>query len=269
ALADRLADVKRRFRRVLDVGCHGGDMARALAGRTDIEALVQCDLSPAMAARAAAAGRPAVAADEERLPFVAGGFDLVVSNLSLHWANDLPGALIQIRRVLRPDGLFLGAMLGGETLAELRQAVMAAEIALAGGVSPRLSPYAGLVDAGALLQRAGFALPVVDSDTVTVTYETAFGLFADLRGMGETNAALTRNPAPPPRRLWSETARRYRADFADADGRVPATFEVIHLSGWSPHDSQQRPLPPGSARTRLATALGTDEAAAGDKARPR
>ncbi len=260
ALADRLLDVRRDFPRVLDLGCHGGELSRALAGRKGIESLIACDLAPAMAVRAkAAAGVPTVAGDEEWLPFAEGVFDLVVSNLSLHWVNDLPGALIQIRRTLAPDGLLLATMLGGDTLTELRRALIEAELEIAGGVSPRLSPFADARDAAGLLQRAGFALPVVDSDTLTVTYDSAFKLLADLRGMGETQAGLNRNPRPPPRALWAETARRYHGLFAGPDGRIPATFQVITLTGWAPAASQPKPLRPGSAAARLAAALGTAE----------
>ncbi len=268
AIGERLDDVARRFPTVLDLGCHGGEMAAVLTARGGIDRIVQCDLSEAMARRAAANGCPTAVADEEYLPFAEASFDLVVSNLSLHWVNDLPGALIQIRRALKPDGLFLGAMVGDGTLAELREALMAAELSLSGGVSPRLSPFADLRDAAGLLQRAGFALPVADMEPVEVDYESAFRLFADLRGMGETHAALARNPAPPPRMLWAETARRYAERHADADGRVPATFRVIHLLGWAPHESQPKPLRPGSAATRLADALGTEEQPAGEKAGP-
>ena len=268
AIADRLDDVTRRFASVLDLGCHGGEMATALGDRSDIDCLVQCDLSPGMAKRAALSGHSTVAADEEFLPFAEAAFDLVVSNLSLHWVNDLPGALIQVRRVLKPDGLFLGAMLGEGTLAELREAVMAAELEIAGGISPRLSPFADLRDAAGLLQRAGFALPVADIEPVTVSYENAFRLLADLRGMGETNATIARNPTPPPRALWSETARHYAETSAEPDGRIPASFRVIHLLGWAPHDSQPKPLRPGSATARLADVLDVEEHPAGEEARP-
>ncbi len=166
-LADRLDDVTRRFPVALDLGCHGGELGRLLNGRGGIETLVQCDLSPEMAGRA---GPLSVAADEEFLPFAAECFDLIVSCLSLHWINDLPGTLVQIRRALKADGLFLAAMLGGNTLEELRAALAEAEIAAEGGLSPRVSPFADVRDAGDLLQRAGFALPVVDSDTITVSY---------------------------------------------------------------------------------------------------
>ncbi|WP_316979768.1 methyltransferase domain-containing protein [Shumkonia mesophila] len=265
-LADRLDDVTRRFPMALDLGCHTGILAGRLAGRGGIETLVACDLSEAMARRA---GPLALAADEERLPFAEGVFDLVLSNLSLHWVNDLPGALVQIRRALRPDGLFLGALFGGATCRELRQALAEAEIAQEGGLSPRVSPLAEVRDAGNLLQRAGFALPVADSDTLTVSYADPLKLMADLRGMGEANAALARRRTPTRRATLAAAAKRYQSLFAAADGRVPATFEVIYLTAWAPHPSQQKPARPGSAKARLADALGVPEIPAGDKARPR
>jgi SAM-dependent methyltransferase len=269
-LADRLDDVARSFSRGLDLGCHGGEVAHALGPRLPEGLFVQCDPAAAMARRAAdRTGRPALVGDEDLLPFAEESFDLVVSNLSLHWVNDLPGALIQANRALKPDGLFLGAMLGGETLKELRRVLIEAELEVTGGASPRLSPFAELRDMAGLLQRAGFALPVADGETVTVTYPDAFRLFADLRGMGETNAALNRNPAPPPRAFWAEAARRYHALFADPDdGRIPASFQIIYLIGWAPHESQQKPLRPGSAKASLAEALGSAEYDAGDEARP-
>lgn len=251
-LADRLEDVMRGFPVALDLGCHDGAMRRALAGRKGIETLVSCDLSPAFARRA---GGLAVAADEEFLPFAPGSLDLVVSNLSLHWVNDLPGALLQVRRALKPDGFFCAAMLGGQTLFELRRALMEAEAAVSGGVSPRVSPFAEVRDAGGLLQRAGFALPVVDSDTITVTYADAFGLMRDLRGMGETNAVLARRSVPARRAFLFEAARRYAELFAEPDGRIPVTFQVLYLAGWSPHESQQQPLEPGTGEMHLGEAL--------------
>ncbi len=191
-LCDRLLDVKRTFPMALDLGCHTGQLARMLdagggaGGPGGIDTLIQCDLSPAMAKRA---GPLVLAADEEALPFAGETFDLIISNLSLHWVNDLPGALAQIRRALKPDGLFLASMLGGETLRELRRALAEAEIADEGGLSPRISPMAEVRDAGGLLLRAGFALPVADTDTLTVMYEDPMRLMADLRAMGEANAA--------------------------------------------------------------------------------
>ena len=264
-LAGRLDDIRRRFPAALDLGCHGGVLARALEGRGGVERLVQTDLSPALVRRAEG---PRVVADEEFLPFAAASFDLVASVLSLHWVNDLPGALVQIRRALKPDGLLLAAMLGGNTLGELREAFAAAEIAEEGGASPRLSPFTDARDAGALLQRAGFALPVVDVDAITVTYPDALALMRDLRGMGEANAVRERRAGFTRRATMMAAAAAYERRFAGADGRVPATFEVIYLTAWAPHEAQQKPLRPGSARARLADALGAREIPAGDKARP-
>ena len=265
-LAERLDDVTRRFPRALCLGAHDGAMARALRGRGGIETMVQCDLSPAMAATAARAGGPSLAADEEFLPFAAESFDLIVGLLTLHWVNDLPGALIQARRCLKPDGLFLAAMLGGETLRELRDCLAEAEIAEEDGLSPRLSPFADIRDAGALLQRAGFALPVADLDSIAVTYADALALMRDLRGMGESNAVAARRRGFTRRATLLRAAALYRERFRDKDGRLPATFQVVTLTAWAPHDSQQQPLRPGSAVTRLADALGSEEIAAGDKA---
>lgn len=265
-LLDRLDDVKRRFSLALDLGCHTGLLGGLLGGRGGIDTLVRCDLSEAMVRRA---GRPAVTADEESLPFADASFDLVLSNLSLHWVNDLPGTLVQIRRALKPDGLFLAALFGGATCRELRQALTEAEIAVEGGLSPRVSPFAEVRDAGNLLQRAGFALPVADADTLTVSYGDPLKLMADLRGMGEANAVAERRRSLSRRATLAAAAERYRALFADTDGRVPATFEVIFLTAWAPDPSQPKAARPGSATARLADALGTAEIPAGDKARPR
>lgn len=251
-LADRLDDVRRTFPRALDLGCHTGQLARLLAGRGGVETLVQTDVSPAMVRRAAGLR---IAADEEALPFAAASFDLVLSLLSLHWVNDLPGALMQIRRALKPDGLFLGAMLGGTTLNQLRQSLHAAEIAGEGGLSPRVSPFADARDAGNLLQRAGFALAVADAETVSVSYADPLALLRDLRGMGETNAVRGRRRQCSRRATLFAALDHYQATFAGADGRIPATFQVIFLTGWAPHPDQQRALKPGSARARLADAL--------------
>ena len=270
-LSERLDDIKRDFARVLDLGCHGGALGEMLAGRDGIETIVQCDLSPAMVRRAAVKNRGfalSLAADEEFLPFADGGFDSVLSNLSLHWVNDLPGALIQIRKVLKPDGLFIGAMLGGETLAELRQALMEAELANEGGVSPRVSPFADVRDAGDLLLRAGFALPVADSDRITVTYPDALSLMRELRAMGEANAVRSRRGGFSRRATLIEAASLYEARHADKEGRIPASFEIVYLSAWAPDDTQPKALRPGSASRRLADALATEEHPAGDKAKP-
>lgn len=265
-LADRLRDVTRQFPAALDLGCHTGQVADYVTGMNGIETLIQADLSPGMAAHTVRANRPVLAADEEWLPFREESFDLILSNLSLHWVNDLPGALIQINRTLKPDGLFLGTMLGGETLKELRDVLARAEVELRDGLSPRVSPFADLRDAGGLMQRAGFALPVIDSDTITVTYENPLTLMQELRKMGEGNAVTERSRRPLGRDVLMRAAEMYLDRYAGPDGRVPATFEILYLHGWAPHESQQKPLRPGSARKRLSDALGVREIPTGDRA---
>src|ERR1019366_9086697 len=208
----------------------------------------------------------AVAADEEALPFRDGALDLVVSGLGLHFVNDLPGTLVQIRRALKPDGLFMAALLGGDTLTELRQAFAAAEAEIDGGISPRVLPFADLRDLGALLQRAGFALPVTDVDRLTVRYASPLALMHELRRMGATNPLIDRSRRPLRRATLARMLEIYAERFADPDARIRATFEIVYLSGWAPHESQQQPLAPGSARARLADALGTQERSAGEKA---
>ncbi len=264
-LADRLEDITRSFPMALDIGSHGDVLASELQGRGQIETLIQCDLSEQMLDPSDGI---ALVADEEALPFEGPHFDVVLSNLSLHWVNDLPGALVQANRCLKPDGLFLGSMLGGDTLHELRDCLMEAELEIRGGLSPRLSPFAQVRDAGGLLQRAGFALPVTDSDIITVTYENAFRLMRDLRGMGETGAGLTRPKHFTRRNIFYRAAQLYTEKYSNDDGRIPATFEIIYLHGWAPHESQQQPLRPGSAENRLADALDTKEVATDDKTGP-
>ncbi|MBI3445282.1 MAG: methyltransferase domain-containing protein [Magnetospirillum sp.] len=251
-LADRLDDIKRQFPVALDLGCHTGEMADAIKGRGGIETLVQCDLSPAMATRAAANGHPTLVADEEWLPFAAHSFDLVISGLSLHWVNDLPGTLLQIRRVLKPDGLFLGALFGAGTLAELRKALTDAELAEEGGISPRIAPFADVKDLGALLQRAGFALPVADTDTISVTYADPMRLMADLRGMGESNAVAGQRKSLTRRATLLHAVAAYQDQFAGPDGRLPATFQVMTMTGWAPHPCAAAPAPQGCAVPGLA-----------------
>lgn len=215
---------------------------------------------------AAVYGADSVIADEEALPFADGSLDLAVSALALQFVNDLPGTLIQIRRALKPDGLLLAALLGGDTLIELREAFAEAEAEIEGGVSPRVAPFADVRALGALLQRAGFALPVVDSDRLTVRYDSVFGLMRDLRRMGATNILRERRRRPLKRATLAKMAEVYARRFADADGRLRATFEVAWLSGWAPHESQQKPLKPGAATQRLADALGAREISSGEKA---
>lgn len=265
-LTERLDDIKRRFPVALDLGCHTGDVARALVSRSEVGTLVQSDLSSAMAQQAGGPSGLALAADEEALPFASASFDLVLSSLSLHWVNDLPGALFQIRQILKPDGLFLAAMLGGGTLAELRTSFVEAELAEQGGAGSHVAPFADVRDAGNLLQRAGFALPVADAETITVTYPDVFALMRDLRGMGETNAGSMHTPLH--RDSLNRAAEIYRSNYADNDGRIRASFEIIYLTAWAPHESQPKALKPGTAVSRLAEALGSEEKKAGDKARP-
>jgi SAM-dependent methyltransferase len=263
-LVDRLEDVQRRFPTALDLGAHRGGLAESLAGRFGIETLVQTEFSPAFAR---GLDGLAVAADEEWLPFAAARFDLVVSALALHRVNDLPGALIQANRSLKPDGLFLAALPGGETLKELRHAFMEAEAAIDGGVSPRVAPFVDVRDAGALLQRAGFALPVADLDNLTVTYADPFALMRELRGMGESNALAERRRAPLRRTTLAKVAEAYRDLYGLADGRVPATVQIVWLTGWAPAPSQPKPARRGSATVRLADALKAI-AAEGDQPPP-
>jgi SAM-dependent methyltransferase len=253
-LADRLRDVNRRFTLAADLGTHAGGLAERI--RATADHVVRTDLGAAFLK-----GQPGlrVVADEELLPFADGAFDLITSCLSLHWVNDLPGALVQVRRALKPDGLFLAAMLGGQTLRELRDSLAAAEAEVTGGLSPRVSPFADVRDVGDLLARAGFAMPVGDSEVVTVTYENLFRLMRDLRGMGETNLLLKRRRQPPPRALFLRAAEIYADRHGLADGRIPATFEVVYLTGWAPSPDQPKPKRPGSATHRLADALGAAE----------
>ena len=265
-IVERLEAINRRFELAMDLGARNGAFAAALAespAAGKIGLLAQSDLSAAMLAGASG---PRLVADEERLPFAAGRLDLIVSSLALHWVNDLVGALIQIRLALAPDGLFVGAMLGGSTLTELRGALLSAEADLRGGAGPRISPFADAADGAALMQRAGFALPVIDTDVVTVRYEHPLRLLADLRAMGETSALLERPAVPLTRSVLTRACELYVERHDGPDGRVPATFEILTLTGWAPHPDQQRPLRPGSAKARLADALGAVERPAGEKA---
>jgi SAM-dependent methyltransferase len=245
-LLDRLDLINREFAAVLDLGAGGGSLARALARRRGCALAVAAE--PA-AKLLAGAPPPRVRADPELIPFRDASFDLVASCLVLQWCADLPGALIQLRRALKPDGLLLAAMLGGSTLVELRTALFEAELAEEGGVSPRVSPTAELADAAALLQRASLVMPVADSETITVTYPDMLALMHDLRGMGETNALAARR-----RFLGRATLARagaiYAERFANADGRIRATFEILFLTGWAPHPSHAPPRP--GPRRRIA-----------------
>ena len=255
-LEERLAAVNRSFARVLDLGSAHGMIGGRLRHRPGVELVVHADLSPRLLASVPGLK---VVADEEALPFADASLDLVVSGLALHLVNDLPGTLLQIRRALRPDGLLLAALLGGDTLTELRQAFLEAEAEVSGGASPRVAPFADVRDLGALMQRASLALPVADSERVTVTYADPLALVRELRAMGMSNMLAERRRAPMTRTLLFRALETYQRRFALPNGRVPATFEIITLTAWCPHESQPKPLRPGSARSRLADALGVPE----------
>jgi NADH dehydrogenase [ubiquinone] 1 alpha subcomplex assembly factor 5 len=251
-LVERLGDIRRAFPLALELGCHTGQLAARLRGNGQIGQLLQTDLSYDMV-RHAPARR--LVADEEALPFGPGCLDLVISCFSLHWVNDLPGTLAQVRYALKPDGLFLAIMPGGATLFELRESLMRAELEVAGGAGPRVSPFVDVREGGMLLQRAGFAMPVADVETVTVTYDHPLKLMAELRGMGEANALVQRGRA-----LDRTTLRRaceiYRELFGDGADRIPVTFQLLTLSGWAPDPSQPQPIRRGSGQVNLADALG-------------
>ena len=261
-LLDRLSVVKRDFPLAVDLGTPLPALAERLSALPQIGRIARIDrLTETLAGQEAA-----IAADPELLPLRDASVDLVVSALAFQWLSDVPGALAQIHRALKPDGLMMVNLLGGETLHELRQCLTTAEAELTGGASPRVAPFAELRDLGGLLQRTGFALPVIDQDRLIVRYANAFELMRDLRAMGAANALVERSRRPASRQLFLRTASIYAERYSDPDGRIRATFDIISLSGWSPHESQQKPLKPGSARTRLADALGVTEELAGDKA---
>ena len=262
---ERLEVIMRDFPLAVDLGARNGAFAAALAqsdAKAKVETLIEADLSLRMLAGRAGMR---VQADEERLPFADESLSLVVSLLALHWTNDLVGALIQIRQALKPDGLFLGAVLGGATLTELRQCLTQAEAELLGGAGLRVSPFADVLDAAALLQRAGFALPVADLDRVIVRYPSALELIRDVRAMGESNVLVDRAKRPLSRPVLARTLEIYHERFSESDGRVRATFDIVTLTGWAPHPDQQQPLRHGSAKMRLADALHVKEQPAGEK----
>lgn len=255
-LAERLAIVQRSFPLALDLGSHHGLVGRSISRVPSVGELISSDLCST--ALKSAAGFQVVA-DEEALPFAHGSLDLIVSGLALQLVNDLPGTLLQVRQALKPDGLFLAAILGGTSLTELRQAWLEAEDAELGGASPRVAPFADVREMGGLLQRAGFALPVADADVVTVTYSSALALMRELKAMGASNMLTDRSRVPVSKRLLARAAAIYEQRFGLDGGRVQATFEIITLTAWAPHESQPKPLSPGSAQKRLADALGVTE----------
>jgi SAM-dependent methyltransferase len=248
-LGERLAAVLRKFERAADIGTPTDAVQREVTGKVGSIGHIEIG-------------------DDEVVRAPDASLNLAVSALALQFVNDLPGVLVQIRRALKPDGLLLAAMIGGESLTELRQAFAQAESEIEGGLSPRVAPFADIRDLGGLLQRAGFALPVIDSERVTVRYSSVFNLMHDLRRMGATNALAERRRKPLRRTTLLRMAEIYGERFADPDGRLRATFEIVWLSGWAPDPSQQKPLKPGSAKRRLADALNTKEIPAGEKPRP-
>ncbi len=257
---ERLAVVSRQFDVALELGGHEGQVTQALEQLPNVSSVLQGDV----VSSSGDAGQAALVLREDLLPFAPESLDLIVSVLTLHTVNDLPGALIQMRKALKPDGLLLACLPGGETLCELRDTLLQAELEITAGVTPRVSPFAGARDMGALLQRAGFALPVADQDRIIVRYDHLFDLMKDLRAMGATNILTERSKKPASRMLFQRAAELYAQKYSDPDGRVRATFDLVSLSGWAPHEDQQKPLAPGSAKIRLADALGAKEYSAGE-----
>lgn len=249
-LADRLGAVERRFGKAASLFCQTPAAAEVLAESGKVTENVRVEADAAFLG-----GQPGLLAPLETVPFEPESLDLAVSLLSLQAMNDIPGMLVQVRRALKSDGLFLGAFAGTGTLSELRESLLAAETELYGGASPRVIPFTDVRDAGELLQRAGLALPVADVETITVRYDSLFGLVADLRAMGETSALVDRSRRPGTRALFARAAEIYAERFSDADGRVRASFSVVWMSGWAPDASQQKPLKPGSAKISLKTIL--------------
>lgn len=262
-ITERLELVKRDFPKALLAGARQSpDLVDKLCEKKNIEQLHILDSAEKLLALQ---NRPVICGHEEHLPAAANSLDICISNLALHSINDVTGVLIQIKNALKPDGLFIAAMFGGDTLTELRETLARAELAHSNGLSPRIFPFADKQQIGSLMQRAGFALPVVDSDKITVTYDNMFKLIEDIRGMGENNAINARDKKPLPRSVLMQAAELYQEQFSEKDGRIYATFEIIFLLGWAPHKNQQQPLRPGSAEGRLADALETDEIKAGEK----
>jgi SAM-dependent methyltransferase len=262
-IAERVSLMLRPFAVALDLGAYRGLLGRKIAELPSVETMVYAESAFAYAALCP---RPALVCDEDLLPFKEASLNLVVSGLALHRVNDLPGALLQIRRALRPDGLFMAALLGAGALIELRQVLLEAELEAEGGASPRVSPFGDVREYGALLQRAGFALPVADSETLTVRYANPRELMREIRALGGGNVLLSRSRKPLSRHTLERAEELYRQRYGEPGGQVRASFEIIYLSGWAPDSSQQKPLKPGSAAQRLADALGTVEQPAGDKA---
>lgn len=262
-IKERVELMLRPFPLAVDLGAYRGLLGRSIAELPSVQKVIYTE---SVFAFAALCPRPALVCDEDLLPFKAGSLNLVVSGLALHRVNDLPGALIQIRRALAPDGLFMAALLGAGALGELREALLEAELECEGGASPRVSPFGDVRDYGALLQRAGFALPVADAETLAVHYPSPREAMREVRALGGGNVLISRSRKPLARKVLERAEALYRERHGTADGKVKATYEIVYLTGWAPDPSQQKPLRPGSAARRLADALGTKEHAAGDKA---
>jgi SAM-dependent methyltransferase len=262
-IKERVEIMLREFPRALDLGAYHGLLGCTVATLPSVGEMIYAESAFEYATLCP---RPALVCDEDLLPFKDASFNLVVSGLALHRVNDLPGSLIQIRRALAPDGLFMAAALGAGALIELREALIEAEDEMEGGASPRVSPFGDVRSYGALLQRAGFALPVADAEVLKVTYPSPRDLMREVRALGGGNVLMARKRAPLARRTLARAEDIYRTKHGTADGKVTATFEFVFMSGWSPDASQQKPLQPGSAKQRLADALNTKEVSAGDKA---
>ncbi|MBT5187140.1 MAG: methyltransferase domain-containing protein [Kordiimonadaceae bacterium] len=248
-LIDNVQDIKRNFNIILNMNCD----ERSMHTHFENVFVINQDLSYKMVSRYEGLK---IQADEELFPFQNQSLELILSCLNLHWVNDLPGALAQLLHGLKPDGLFLGALFGGETLTELRQSMLKADMDHRGGISPHISPFVDVRDAGSLMQRAGFTLPVVSTERITVTYSDAFALMKELKGMGENNALMKGYKALSSPKLMMKVAENYHLSFANEQGRIPVTFDIIYLQGWAPHESQQKPLKPGSGKMFLKDALG-------------
>ncbi|PCJ97491.1 MAG: SAM-dependent methyltransferase [Zetaproteobacteria bacterium] len=259
-LSERLKDINRKFQTAL----HIGSRAPITAEHEKISSIITLDLPHKPVDNCT----PYIQASEEFLPVAPKSMDLILSNLNLHTVNDLPGALLQIRNTLKDDGLFMASIFGGETLHELRKVIADVELSMLGGVSPRVAPFADKPQMGDLLQRARLNLPIVDSEIITVTYDSVFKLLHDIRSMGESNTIIARNKTPLGKEFFMRLAKQYQEEFAEEDGRIVASFEIIFLHGWAPHESQQKPLRPGSAENSLAEALGSKEVKTGEKATP-
>jgi len=262
-IAERVEIMLRDFPRALDLGAYHGLLGRTVGALPNVG---EMNYAESVFAYAAQCPRPSVVCDEDLLPFADGAFNLIVSGLALHRVNDLPGSLIQLRRALAPDGLFMAAVLGAGALIELRACLLEAEEETEGGASPRVSPFGDVRAYGALLQRAGFALPVADAEDHTVIYSSPRELMREIRALGGGNVLMARSKAPLSKRTLARAEELYRTRYGTQDGKITATFQFVFMSGWAPDPSQQKPLSPGSARSRLADALKTEEHSAGDKA---